>query len=637
MQRLAFVMVLFGICVSVGAEDNDRIVEKIHQSFADADRDKDQRLSLDEFVGKRGGVDVLQRDFRLFDFNENGFLSRDEYAAVPGIGHPQYRGAMPDPMTEVFEKVAAKLDASLDQWDEHPDVAVETAKFLGIFVAGLDRTVFRPRPHEADPNGDGKVTRDEARRFLEIQFGFRRSDGKPLRFPDGRVVQNYLFLFVDLNRNDRLERTEYLERSYSGAKAEGEFNGADLDGDDALTFDEFCTLRRSMLDPVAEFQVMDRDLDGFVNPQELKDGTPVWNQKIADHVFPAFDGNRDGKLSLAEYRVTMLANQVLSWTGSGNAVITDMDDDGVLSFAEFRVNQTEFLLLRFMYFHRLDVNVDGVLDQKEFTFKVNIHAEFSVVNADGTGWQKLCKLEAYPTCGAPSVSPDGKLIAFHAAGRGDQRGTRIVVMTIDGKDSRELGPGERPSWSNDGQKLTYTWNGTVHVMDADGNNTQPISQSGKSAQWSPDGKAIAFYDGPELKAYDVETGIVRTVLDANAHSYRRFYWGLTWSPTSDRLCFKAENARGVASVVTMWLADREPRLNVHVTNPGHIGAGFTWHPNGDRVVFSMYSAEHKHNQLYEFNPDTNEHPILFKGQDPNRNQSDPRWTPDGKRLIVVSN
>jgi hypothetical protein len=41
-------------------------------------------------------------------------------------------------------------------------------------------------------------------------------------------------------------------------------------------------------------------------------------------------------------------------------------------------------------------------------------------------------------------------------------------------------------------------------------------------------------------------------------------------------------------------------------------------------------------QLYEFNPTTDAAPVLMKGQDPKRNNTDACWTPDGKRLIVVS-
>jgi hypothetical protein len=45
---------------------------------------------------------------------------------------------------------------------------------------------------EADPNRDQKVSREEAWRFVEIQSGVRRSDGKLLRHPDGRVVLQFV-------------------------------------------------------------------------------------------------------------------------------------------------------------------------------------------------------------------------------------------------------------------------------------------------------------------------------------------------------------------------------------------------------------------------------------------------------------
>jgi hypothetical protein len=41
-------------------------------------------------------------------------------------------------------------------------------------------------------------------------------------------------------------------------------------------------------------------------------------------------------------------------------------------------------------------------------------------------------------------------------------------------------------------------------------------------------------------------------------------------------------------------------------------------------------------QLYEFNPSTDVAPKLVEGQDIARNNTDACWTPDGKRLIVIS-
>ena len=50
----------------------------------------------------------------------------------------------------------------------------------------------------------------------------------------------------------------------------------------------------------------------------------------------------------------------------------------------------------------------------------------------------------------------------------------------------------------------------------------------------------------------------------------------------------------------------------------------------------MHCPERVRLQLYEFNPKTDDLPKLLNGQDATRNNSSPCWTPDGKRLIVVS-
>jgi len=50
----------------------------------------------------------------------------------------------------------------------------------------------------------------------------------------------------------------------------------------------------------------------------------------------------------------------------------------------------------------------------------------------------------------------------------------------------------------------------------------------------------------------------------------------------------------------------------------------------------MMNSELGRFQLYEFDPDTDDPPRLMTGQDPERNNEDACWTPDGRQLIVVS-
>ena len=42
------------------------------------------RSIVDEFIAGRGAADVVKRDFKLYDFNEDGELNVEEFACVRG-------------------------------------------------------------------------------------------------------------------------------------------------------------------------------------------------------------------------------------------------------------------------------------------------------------------------------------------------------------------------------------------------------------------------------------------------------------------------------------------------------------------------------------------------------------------------
>ena len=186
-----------------------------------------------------------------------------------------------------------------------------------------------------------------------------------LRHPNGMVVNQSLWLPIDADKNGVIDRDEYIKRSNAGEKAAEEFAKANLDGDEVLSFDEFSRMPwRGFSDPVDEFRTMDKNLDARLDREELIAGSPDGRKKLAEHAFPGFDLNQDGVLSLVEYCLTPQANMILPWP----KVLTD-DGDGSLSFAEFNFDQSQYPLLRQLYFQRLDRNGDGRLTIDEFFFK----------------------------------------------------------------------------------------------------------------------------------------------------------------------------------------------------------------------------------------------------------------------------
>ena len=78
----------------------------------------------------------------------------------------------------------------------------------------------------------------------------------------------------------------------------------------------------------------------------------------------------------------------------------------------------------------------------------------------------------------PVVSPDGRLVVFHAGPPGQLR--RLWVRALDSLEARELPGAETTS-------LPY---------------------------WSPDSRVVAFHAGDTIRTVDVASGLVRTVAGA---------------------------------------------------------------------------------------------------------------------------
>ena len=292
-----------------------------------------------------------------------------------------------------------------------------------------------------------------------------------------------------------------------------------------------------------------------------------------------------------------------------------------------------------MYFNRLDLNSNGSLDPKEFAFVLKVPDEFFVMNADGTGWRSFFKFEGHPTCGSPTVSPDGTMIAFDARPRNQQE-SAVFMMSINGGEPKEIGFGTMPSWSSDGTQMVCSRSGArggIWILNLD-DELHEFVCAGWGGQLSPDGTSMAFCAGNNnvLQVYDFDTELTRTIFGREGNPYQEVIWKFTWSPNGNRICFKGRKAGGILEVATVNIEGDQPELKVHFSNKVAVNPDLAWHPDGNRIVFAMHCPERKRTQMYEFNPNTDAPPTLVKGQDATRNNTDMCWTPDGKRLIIIS-
>lgn len=107
-----------------------------------------------------------------------------------------------------------------------------------------------------------------------------------------------------------------------------------------------------------------------------------------------------------------------------------------------------------------------------------------------------------------TASPDGSMVAFELMGGG------LYVMNTDGSGLTELGNGNRPHWSPDGQWIVFMrteddghayTTSDLYAVRTDGSETVQLTQTSDRLEmnpsWSPDGRFIAFDDIEEGAIY----------------------------------------------------------------------------------------------------------------------------------------
>lgn len=285
----------------------------------------------------------------------------------------------------------------------------------------------------------------------------------------------------------------------------------------------------------------------------------------------------------------------------------------------------------------LSLNWCGTSSLAEDELK-KIPNEFFILNEDGTGWKSLFLFEGRQANGSVSVSPDGKTIAFDSWPGTRLRDSEIYVKDLEGGEPRLICKGLMPTWSMDGLFLTcsrYEPARGIWLVEIEGEDREYICP-GWGAQWSPDGRRIAFGEGPEVKLYDIVKDEFQTILNKQESPYNRVFFNMTWSPGNDRLCLKGVKSDGTEEIATLTFADGKSTLKIHHSGTVEVHPDFAWHPKGDRIICALFCPNRGVTQLYEFNPDKPDSPKLVKGQDETRNNTDIAWTPDGKKLIVVS-
>lgn len=201
----------------------------------------------------------------------------------------------------------------------------------------------------------------------------------------------------------------------------------------------------------------------------------------------------------------------------------------------------------------------------------------------------------------PTWSPDGTEILYirNRFGTSD-----IYLMDADGSNQRPITTiAYDPSWAPDGDRFVARWSSGALVIyelneARDGWDDFDIIVSSDTPvhpAWSPDGRYIAYVDGP-----DFVTGASLYVYDVAADRSTKIVSGFpgsnmswpTWGPQSDNILFAwahpeyAEGNPGIFGVGRTGV-----NLGIALANPGYYLYHPTVAPYGGEVVFTMVNPD----------------------------------------------
>ena len=171
--------------------------------------------------------------------------------------------------------------------------------------------------------------------------------------------------------------------------------------------------------------------------------------------------------------------------------------------------------------------------------------EIFTINRDGTGLDQLTHNAAFDA--APAWSADGEKIAFSSDGV-------ISVINANGSGETSIGvSGFQPAWSPDGTKIVFETPFTsIATVNADGSAEHPIVEmEGAVPAWSPDGQTIAF-SGCCFAPVDSDSSFHILVTSAAGSGTASIADGdgpilPNWSPDGNEIAFQSDNGTEVMS------------------------------------------------------------------------------------------
>lgn len=428
---------------------NFRNIADVKSTFKKIDTDNDGLLSKQEMLNSPGckyDSEEVNAIFILGDVNGDGQLDMGEFI-----------GIMFPPATEVISKLSSSfrniedVKAAFKLLDVDGDGSItreEMASSGHKFSQEQIEAVFAL----GDVNDDGAIDLDE---FIGVMCPSAET-------VISRVTQRYnninevkkAFMNIDIDHDGQITRQEMsASAKFNAQEVDAIFILGDVNGDSNIDLEEFIGLMcptaaeaiskmtkavRNMSEAQQLFRILDKDGDGMISMEEMRNCGQQFSAKEIDAIFALGDVNNDGEIDVSEFVAVMCpsASTVVARISKGFKTLEDVkqafkkldkDGDGVISKKEMAscgLNEQQVNAI----FTLGDSNNDGEIDLQEFISCMCPSASAVVFKVSKLFNSKEKAAEAFKKI---DINGDGLLSKAELASASLSNGTKLNAIEVD--------------------------------------------------------------------------------------------------------------------------------------------------------------------------------------------------------------